>query len=137
MDKKTYVILLLILIGFIVLIFFPTLEKNDDEHVPDNDEGIIWETDGEVLLHYSQSFNTTISLTKGQNLSFVVRGEHMQDTVTIAIYDSSNSPVTSFAQIGNYRSVNWTAPKDDNYRFVFYNPVRWHKKVHITIKEIN
>ncbi|PTD94460.1 hypothetical protein C9439_02785 [archaeon SCG-AAA382B04] len=129
MKKRTLISLLLILFILLFLMTVPTMEVEDDV--------TIWETDGKVVLHYSQKINKTIYLEEGQNLSFLMRGDPMEDTVTVAIYDSANQEITSFAQVGSYRVVNWTVPDDGKYRFVFHNPVRWHKKVHISIVETN
>lgn len=126
MKKK--IIFLLALILILILLTTPMIEKETNT--------TIWETNGSITLHYSEGISKNLYLEESSNLKFLLEGEPMQDTLTISIYNSSNKEVISFAQVGEYRVVNWSVPDDGVYRFVFYNPVRWHKIVHISIVEV-
>ncbi len=126
MKKKLILFLFLVILLFLFL-FIPIHEVKTEE--------VVWKTDGKVNLHYSQQINTSLYIKKGTKLKFLLSGDPMEDTLTISIYNNSGKSVASFAQIGNYRKANWTSSCSSNYKFVFYNPVRWHKNVSIKIVE--
>lgn len=127
MKEKKLFLGFIVIVFILVLLLFPFHEVESSE--------VVWRTDESIRLRYLESTDISINLEGGSNLTFIPSGEPMQDTVSIAIYNSSGASLENFAQIGNYRVANWVVPYDDVYTIVFQNPVRWDKNVSIKIVE--